>query len=98
MQESLTDVNMSKAFDEFRRECWIMRYSKHYEEVKTPTHGYFSALQHPNIVTLKGLCMDPLCIVTEFLPHGNLYEYLGNSDNHLDWPLRLKIALGIPLS
>lgn len=22
----ITDVNISKAFDEFRRECWVMRY------------------------------------------------------------------------
>eukprot|EP00026_Physarum_polycephalum_P000022 Phypoly_transcript_00022.p1 GENE.Phypoly_transcript_00022~~Phypoly_transcript_00022.p1 ORF type:complete len:3281 (-),score=556.54 Phypoly_transcript_00022:159-8669(-) len=75
----ITDVNISKAFDEFRRECWVM-----------------SGLEHPNITQLMGLCMDPhLCIVTEFLPYGNLYDFLHNPDNAMDWPLKLKIALDI---
>lgn len=43
-----------------------------------------------------GLCMDPhLCIVTEFLPYGNLYDFLHNPDNQMDWLLKLKIALGM---
>jgi hypothetical protein len=57
---------------------------------------FASGLEHPNITQLMGLCMDPhLCIVTEFLPYGNLYDFLHNPDNVMDWPLRLKIALGI---
>jgi small GTP-binding protein len=35
-----------------------------------------SSLSHPCIVQLKGLVMDPLCIVTEYLPGGNLYDFI----------------------
>jgi serine/threonine protein kinase len=75
--DMLSDVNVSSAFREFRRECWIM-----------------TGLEHPNIVGLKGLCMDPLCLVTEYLPHGNLFDFL-HSDVTFDWTLRLKIAMDI---
>lgn len=64
-----------------------------------------SSLSHPCIVQLKGLVMDPLCVVTEFLAGGNLYEFIHdvregseNNDisskvNEISWPLRIKIAL-----
>ncbi|KAF2071594.1 hypothetical protein CYY_007084 [Polysphondylium violaceum] len=75
----INDISLSKAFKEFRRECWIM-----------------SDLEHPNIVQLRGLCLDPLCIVTEYLPHGNLYSFLhGDSSNEMGWIFRLKVALDI---
>eukprot|EP01133_Synstelium_polycarpum_P001517 gene1517-1772_t len=76
----INDISLSKAFNEFRRECWVM-----------------SALEHPNIVQLKGLCLDPLCIVTEYLPQGNLYKFLHSPEapTLLSWVLRLKIALDI---
>ncbi|EFA77446.1 leucine-rich repeat-containing protein [Heterostelium album PN500] len=74
----INDISLSRAFKEFRRECWIM-----------------STLEHPNIVQLKGLCLDPLCIVTEFLPNGNLYQFLHQPNQEMSWILRLKIALDI---
>jgi len=75
----INDISLSKAFKEFRRECWIM-----------------SDLEHPNIVQLRGLCLDPLCIVTEYLPHGNLYSFLhDNSVDEFSWIFRLKVALDI---
>ncbi|EGG24144.1 leucine-rich repeat-containing protein [Cavenderia fasciculata] len=73
----INDISLSKAFNEFRRECWVM-----------------SGIEHPNIVQLKGLCLDPLCIVTEYLPHGNLYKFLHGKEP-VSWVLRLKIALDI---
>lgn len=35
-------------------------------------------LKHPNIVRLCGVCVHerPLCIVTEFMKHGNLWSYM----------------------
>ncbi|GAM18438.1 hypothetical protein SAMD00019534_016130 [Acytostelium subglobosum LB1] len=74
----INDISLSRAFNEFRRECWIM-----------------SSLEHPNIVQLKGLCLDPLCIVTEYLPNGNLYQFLHQPSQSISWVLRLKIALDI---
>ncbi|KAK5576072.1 hypothetical protein RB653_007210 [Dictyostelium firmibasis] len=74
----INDISLSKAFNEFRRECWVM-----------------SELEHPNIVQLKGLCLDPLCIVTEYLPHGNLYSFLHKPEMEFSWLFRLKVALDI---
>lgn len=36
----------------------------------------FSAMQHPNVLLCLGVCEEPLCVVTEFMPKGSLYDYL----------------------
>jgi serine/threonine protein kinase len=51
-----------------------------------------SELDDKNIVALKGLCLDPWCLVMEFMPYGDLYSFLRNRDNQIDWPMRLKMA------
>jgi len=56
-----------------------------------------SGLRHPAIVQLVGLCTQPLCILTEFVPHGNLYEYINNKNKKLEMPLVLKIAHDVAL-
>ncbi|KAL6060410.1 Myotubularin-like phosphatase domain [Balamuthia mandrillaris] len=35
-----------------------------------------NGISHPNLLNFKGFCMDPLCIVTEFIPGGNLFDYI----------------------
>lgn len=37
-----------------------------------------SALEHPNVVRLEGICVLPpsICIVMELCQGGNLYEFL----------------------
>ncbi len=52
-----------------------------------------SQLHHKNIVTLYGLCVAPMGILTEWIAYGNLYHWL--HDHSLDWYLRIKIALDI---
>ncbi|GMH84843.1 hypothetical protein TrVE_jg1506 [Triparma verrucosa] len=51
-------------------------------------------LHHPNIVALLGVCVKPLSLIMEFVPRGNLFALLGDSEVSLDWLQRLKIALG----
>ncbi|KAL6062523.1 Pleckstrin y domain [Balamuthia mandrillaris] len=53
---------------------------------------FMSGLRHPYTVELKGICMQPLLIVTEYLAFGNLYEFLHAASSDVDWNLRLKIA------
>lgn len=38
-------------------------------------------LQHPNIVSLLGLCLDPFLLIFEWLPTGTLYDYI---ESHQD--------------
>eukprot|EP01105_Mastigella_eilhardi_P008792 TRINITY_DN2113_c0_g1_i5.p1 TRINITY_DN2113_c0_g1~~TRINITY_DN2113_c0_g1_i5.p1 ORF type:complete len:2389 (+),score=489.03 TRINITY_DN2113_c0_g1_i5:142-7308(+) len=55
-----------------------------------------SGLKHCCIVQLVGMCLEPLCIVTEFIPHGNLFELIHiKTESRLDLPLVLKIALDV---
>jgi serine/threonine protein kinase len=42
-----------------------------------------SGLEHPNIVALKGICLKPFCMITEYLPHGDLKKYLDNPINEV---------------
>jgi hypothetical protein len=56
-----------------------------------------SGLAHPNLVGLKGFCLEPPCIVTELVEAGSLFDFLSDPTKNvaLDWPLRLKIAKDI---
>lgn len=53
-----------------------------------------STLRHPNIINFIGasLVPDHLFLVTEFIPLGNLGQYLNNK-NHIRTVLKIKIAL-----
>jgi hypothetical protein len=50
---------------------------------------------HVNIVQFLGVCVNPLCVVYEFLPAGNLRSYLDNKENDIDDKLRLKWFAGV---
>ncbi|XP_027100409.1 probable serine/threonine-protein kinase PBL28 isoform X2 [Coffea eugenioides] len=56
-----------------------------------------SRLDHPNLVSLIGYCADGKhrFLVYEYMPRGNLQDHLnGIGELKMDWPLRLKVALG----
>ncbi|KAK4429867.1 putative serine/threonine-protein kinase PBL28 [Sesamum alatum] len=56
-----------------------------------------SRLDHPNLVNLIGYCADAKqrFLVYEYMHKGNLQDHLnGMGEVKMDWPLRLKVALG----
>jgi len=53
-----------------------------------------NTLTHKSIVSLKGYCLDPCCIVMEFISGGTLYGYLRKGVT-IPWSLKVKIALNI---
>lgn len=62
--------------------------------------GMISCLQHPNLVTLHGCCIegDQLLLVYEYMENNSLARALYGQEKHqlkLDWPTRLKICTGI---
>lgn len=62
--------------------------------------GMISCLQHPNLVKLHGCCIegDQLMLVYEYMENNSLARALFESEGSqmlLDWPTRLKIAVGI---
>ncbi|GAM26449.1 hypothetical protein SAMD00019534_096240 [Acytostelium subglobosum LB1] len=59
-----------------------------------------SAIDHPNIVRMHGLCVEPLSIMTEYLTDGDLHKYLAKQrgqakEARIDWSLCLSLALDI---
>ncbi|KAI3943849.1 hypothetical protein MKW92_046689 [Papaver armeniacum] len=54
-------------------------------------------LRHPNVLLFMGAVTSPkhLCIVTEFLPRGSLFQLLRRNPPALDWNRRVLMALDI---
>uniref|UniRef100_A0A8R7U0Q3 Protein kinase domain-containing protein n=1 Tax=Triticum urartu TaxID=4572 RepID=A0A8R7U0Q3_TRIUA len=54
-------------------------------------------LRHPNIILFMGavVSQQPLCIVTEFLPRGSLFQLLQNNIGKLDPRRRVNMAIDI---
>ncbi|XP_061990277.1 serine/threonine-protein kinase STY46-like isoform X1 [Rosa rugosa] len=54
-------------------------------------------LRHPNVLLFMGAVTSPerLCIVTEFLPRGSLYQILQRNPSKLDWRRRINMAMDI---
>ncbi|RZC89835.1 hypothetical protein C5167_035831 [Papaver somniferum] len=54
-------------------------------------------LRHPNVLLFMGAAMSPhhLCIVTEFLPRGSLFQLFRRCTPTLDWKRRVQMALDI---
>ncbi|KAL5703705.1 non-specific serine/threonine protein kinase [Ranunculus cassubicifolius] len=54
-------------------------------------------VQHRNVVRFIGACSKrpQLCIITEFMPGGSLYDYLHKNRNVLDLRLLLKFAIDV---
>ena len=52
-------------------------------------------LNQEAIVGLRAVCLDPWCLVMEFMPYGDLYTYLHDMENVIDWKMRIKMALNI---
>ncbi|KAG8044614.1 hypothetical protein GUJ93_ZPchr0152g29213 [Zizania palustris] len=55
------------------------------------------SVDHENIVRFYGACTKhrKYLIVTEYMPGGNLYDFLHNKNNTLELPVILRIAIGI---
>ena len=55
-----------------------------------------SELQQPAIVSLRGVCLDPWSLALEFMPYGDLYTFLKDTDkNKLTWKMRITICSNI---
>mmetsp|Transcript_17879 Transcript_17879/g.69294 ORF Transcript_17879/g.69294 Transcript_17879/m.69294 type:complete len:2049 (-) Transcript_17879:47-6193(-) len=54
-----------------------------------------SELRQPDIVALTGVCLGPWCLVQEFMPYGDLYEYLHDEKNVIPWKMVVTMARNI---
>ncbi|KAF2073936.1 hypothetical protein CYY_004760 [Polysphondylium violaceum] len=53
------------------------------------------SLQHPNLVTCYGYTINPMCILMEYLPTGNLFDLIHSREQKLDSALILQFAFDI---
>ena len=55
-----------------------------YVEELLPEAQMMIKLRHPNLLQLYGVCTleEPIYIVSEFMNHGSLLEYLRSGDGH----------------
>jgi len=58
-------------------------------EIAMHTH----VADHPNFLSLVGICLQPLALVTELAPHGTLYDLVHWWEEGLPWELRIKVAI-----
>ncbi|WOL04148.1 hypothetical protein Cni_G12869 [Canna indica] len=58
--------------------------------------GRIGQLRHPNLVPLLGFCVveDERLLVYKHMPNGALSSALESADDALDWPDRVRIAIG----
>ncbi|KAK3434883.1 hypothetical protein EUGRSUZ_D02300 [Eucalyptus grandis] len=62
--------------------------SQYHQEVRIA-----SVLRHPNLVTLIGVCPEAWAIIYEYLPNGNLEDWLSGDDAApLSWQTRIQIC------
>ncbi|KAL6865043.1 hypothetical protein ACP4OV_016194 [Aristida adscensionis] len=75
-------------------------WSKHCETQFRKKITSLSRVNHKNFVNLLGYCQEEQpftrMMVFEYAPNGTLYEHLHvRDDGHLDWPTRLRVAVGV---
>lgn len=68
-------------------------YAKAFAEFRKEAF-IMTQISDPHCVVLKGVCLDPFALITEFVPNGDLYSIVNKPDKFsIDWHLRLKISL-----
>lgn len=50
-------------------------------------------------VQLYAICVEPFCLVLEYIPHGDLYSFAHHQlEKEFNWELRIKVALDIAIA
>ena len=87
-----------------REECAVKRFTHQTMSTKdfaafATEASYLHRLRHPHICQLFGVCVEPgnLCIVTEFVPNGNLHTVLTRKrpGATIDWRTRVQMGLDL---
>jgi hypothetical protein len=87
LADGLVDSVASEYFADFRHEVWVSSLLKHENVVSLKAFAIKSDLDE-----LTGERVALLAIVMEFIPHGDLYDWIHDPREKLDWDMRLRIA------
>eukprot|EP01117_Protostelium_nocturnum_P011694 TRINITY_DN4256_c3_g1_i11.p1 TRINITY_DN4256_c3_g1~~TRINITY_DN4256_c3_g1_i11.p1 ORF type:complete len:1743 (-),score=580.06 TRINITY_DN4256_c3_g1_i11:39-5267(-) len=71
------------------KETLIKLFSEFRQEV-----WLMSTLRHPNVVNLKGYCINPYAMLMEKVDNGPLYRFL-HKEGEISWDLKMRIAVDI---
>eukprot|EP01127_Copromyxa_protea_P016556 TRINITY_DN4940_c0_g1_i1.p1 TRINITY_DN4940_c0_g1~~TRINITY_DN4940_c0_g1_i1.p1 ORF type:complete len:1069 (-),score=128.38 TRINITY_DN4940_c0_g1_i1:122-3328(-) len=87
--ERMRMPSQQAAFTEERND-FLQIYTKCRGEMLT-IHQY----RHQNVLELKGLTLDPLCMVYELAPHGDLLSAIEDTSRDLPWEFRLRVLYDV---
>jgi tRNA A-37 threonylcarbamoyl transferase component Bud32 len=54
-----------------------------------------SDFRNPNLLQLRGIILQPLSLVTDYMNGGSLFDYLRKPENPLFWPLKVRLAIDV---
>uniref|UniRef100_A0A6B2L0R2 Protein kinase domain-containing protein n=1 Tax=Arcella intermedia TaxID=1963864 RepID=A0A6B2L0R2_9EUKA len=55
---------------------------------------FLTTINHPSLLSVKGISLHPLAFASEYCVHGNLYDFY-HSNKKMSWKLRLRITIDI---
>eukprot|EP01125_Pyxidicula_operculata_P010105 TRINITY_DN3328_c1_g4_i3.p1 TRINITY_DN3328_c1_g4~~TRINITY_DN3328_c1_g4_i3.p1 ORF type:complete len:2281 (+),score=534.60 TRINITY_DN3328_c1_g4_i3:9-6851(+) len=67
------------------------QYSKAFKEFRQEINIQ-SRMSHPNVVNLMCICINPFCMILEYVPHGNLWDLIHDYNTTILWELKIKFA------
>ncbi|KAG8216986.1 kinase-like domain-containing protein [Butyriboletus roseoflavus] len=85
-------ISFDRSIDQARRDEFLRKVRREL--------GLWKRLDHPNIVPLLGTALgadfgsDHPCMVSMWMPHGTLVDYVSKSDNVLSLPDRIRLITG----
>jgi hypothetical protein len=86
LSDGTVDSAASEYFADFRHEVWVSSLLKHENIVGLKAFAIKSELDE------NGERIAQLAIVMEFIPNGDLYDWLHTSKEAIPWDVRLKVA------
>ena len=57
-----------------------------------------SGLEHPNLVEMKGICMEPMCLILDFMNMGDLYSFIHTDKFEGLFPPEFMVKIGYDIA
>ncbi|KNC53745.1 serine/threonine protein kinase [Thecamonas trahens ATCC 50062] len=93
-QSWINNVAASLTTSETRALASMSELSEGMQEFMRTTR-MLASLRHPNLVLFMGVALNPLAVVTEYVPRGSLWSVLHTPDMELAGSLKVALAAGI---
>ena len=85
----MKQLNSKTTVEEFQKEAETMKYVLYIFRV---SYLQRKLRPHPNVTSLLGVCLDPICIVTEYVSNGSLQKLIYDPAFIIDLPRLLNFV------